>query len=146
MPWHSCLAKSACTLDISNKYQWLYLCLYPVYTGQNQQTLMTIPLRLSRPRFELRCPPVHHNLAKMASLLYLMAPLQRKWLNNIEKEIPNNNLSLPGADGELVSPELLRGQHIFFSSLLQIFACNRDNIWAAAVGLELFILEKHEFV
>ena len=62
----------------------------------------------------------------------------------LEITIEKNNLSLPGADGELFSPELLRGQHIFFSSLLQIFAFNRDNIWAAAVGLELLILEKHE--
>ena len=56
-------------------------------------------------------------------------------------EITIETLSLPGADGEP-----LRGQHIFFSSLLQIFAFNRDNIWAAAVGLELLILEKHESV
>ena len=68
------------------------------------------------------------------------------WIIELEITKENNNLSLPGADGELFSPELLRGQHIFFSSLLQIFAFNRDNIWAAAVGLELLILEKHESV
>ena len=71
---------------------------------------------------------------------------ENDWIIELEITKENNNLSLPGADGELFSPEPLRGQHIFFSSLLQIFAFNRDNIWAAAVGLELFILEKHGFV
>ena len=39
-------------------------------------------------------------------------------------------------------PQAFTGQHILLSSLLQMLAFNRSNIWEAAAGFELWILGK----
>ena len=55
-------------------------------------------------------------------------------------------LMLPGVvfwgDVFFSPSELFTGQHILFSSLLQTLAFNRAKIWEAAVGFELWILER----
>ena len=50
---------------------------------------------------------------------------------------PNLELDL-----SFLPPQAFTGQHILLSSLLQMLAFNRSNIWEAAAGFELWILEK----
>ena len=50
---------------------------------------------------------------------------------------PNLELDL-----SFLPPQAFTGQHNLFSSLLQMLAFNRSNIWEAAAGFELWILER----